>query len=68
MVRAKSTILNAAQKTLRLADRIPKRANNSGVKISKSEETSSRSKQKVVHATLPGTITDPSAIVSLMRY
>jgi hypothetical protein len=66
MATANSTIVKEAQKKLRLADRIPKRANNSGVNIYKSEETSSPSEQKVIHVSLPETITDPSAMASIL--
>jgi hypothetical protein len=65
---AKSTIVKAAQKKTRFGDRIPKRANNSGVKIYKSEETSSRSEQKIIHFTLPETVTDLSAMASILLH
>jgi hypothetical protein len=65
MATAKSTIVKA-QKKLHLTDRISKRANNSGVKIYKSEEANSRYEQKVIHVTLPETITGSSAMASIL--
>jgi hypothetical protein len=66
MATAKSTIVKEAQKRLRLADCILKIANNSGVNIYKSEETSSRSEQRVIHVTVPETTIDPSAMASIL--
>jgi hypothetical protein len=58
----------AAKAPSSLVDRIPKKANNSGVKIYKSEETSSRSEQKVIHGTLPETIINLSAMASIFLH
>jgi hypothetical protein len=66
MATAKSTSVTEAQKKLRLADRIPKRANNSGVMSYKSAERTSRSEQKVIRVTLPETVTDPFAMASIL--